>query len=225
MDHYLNASDWYLPTTWDNGENHLEGIPESAACAADHQSHVSSESAFFKHASPRYAEQPSPNPSSPGHTLVLTCRSSLGVGGTFSDSQGPWNAQGQSPSCSSMMESHSPLANLNLTPHGLLTASQSRPRRKGTRPKVDERRYPVQRHHVPSQPIGVFKCEWKDCRYMGIFSRKGELQRHVITQHISPGAFECSEPGCRKTFNRLDNMKEHFQRVHLDVKEHSGDWD
>ncbi|KAE8349484.1 hypothetical protein BDV28DRAFT_151834 [Aspergillus coremiiformis] len=73
------------------------------------------------------------------------------------------------------------------------------------------------RHREPSSPpkhTGPYKCEWKNCRYLGGFGRKAELRRHVETKHISPGFYECPEESCRRPFNREDNLREHLRRAH-----------
>ncbi|KAJ5949933.1 hypothetical protein N7454_001517 [Penicillium verhagenii] len=62
-----------------------------------------------------------------------------------------------------------------------------------------------------------FKCKWEGCRYTGAFGRKFELKRHVETQHINPNSYEC--PGCRKGYNRKDNLEEHLRRAHVDMCE------
>ncbi|KAJ6137158.1 hypothetical protein N7471_003644 [Penicillium samsonianum] len=62
---------------------------------------------------------------------------------------------------------------------------------------------------------GTFRCNWKDCSYPGMFSRKGVLMRHIETQHVTPRSFGC--PKCDRLFSRKDNMTEHFGRVHLEI--------
>ncbi|KAJ5488366.1 hypothetical protein N7453_011820 [Penicillium expansum] len=57
-------------------------------------------------------------------------------------------------------------------------------------------------------------CNWKDCPYPGMFSRKGVLMRHIETQHVNPRSFGC--PKCDRLFSRKDNMTEHLGRVHLE---------
>jgi hypothetical protein len=63
--------------------------------------------------------------------------------------------------------------------------------------------------------VNPMRCHWPGCRYAGSFSKKGQLTRHVKTQHISPKSFGCSEPGCGKAFHRKDNLGEHIRRIHL----------
>ncbi|KAJ5154536.1 uncharacterized protein N7500_009975 [Penicillium coprophilum] len=65
-----------------------------------------------------------------------------------------------------------------------------------------------------SESYGTFKCEWKGCRYDRLFSRKGVLMRHIETQHVTPGAFKCPDPGCGRAFNRRENLKAHRQTIH-----------
>ncbi|KAK2790847.1 hypothetical protein FQN53_008671 [Emmonsiellopsis sp. PD_33] len=73
-------------------------------------------------------------------------------------------------------------------------------------------------HQKPAQPKanhdGQYKCGWKHCRYTGVFRRKPELMRHIETKHVSPGSYQCPERVCTKSFNRIDNMKKHVERVH-----------
>ncbi|KAJ5697579.1 hypothetical protein N7488_011263 [Penicillium malachiteum] len=65
-----------------------------------------------------------------------------------------------------------------------------------------------------SDPCGPFKCKWEDCRYPGVFARKAVLMRHIETQHVTPKSFECPDKLCDRSFNRKDNMEEHWRRVH-----------
>ncbi|KAF4771817.1 hypothetical protein N7455_008065 [Penicillium solitum] len=58
----------------------------------------------------------------------------------------------------------------------------------------------------------TYQCNWKDCKYRGVFSRKGVLMRHIETQHVSPYSIGC--PVCGKLFSRRDNMTEHLGRIH-----------
>ncbi|CAG8898999.1 unnamed protein product [Penicillium egyptiacum] len=70
------------------------------------------------------------------------------------------------------------------------------------------------RAHRPKHDelYGTYICNWKDCKYRGMFSRKGVLMRHIETQHVAPHSFDC--PVCGKLFCRRDNMTEHLGRVH-----------
>ncbi|KAJ5520147.1 hypothetical protein N7463_000600 [Penicillium fimorum] len=70
---------------------------------------------------------------------------------------------------------------------------------------------PLKRKH--SELHGTYQCNWKDCKYRGVFSRKGVLMRHIETQHVAPRSFDC--PVCGHLFSRRDNMTEHLGRVHL----------
>ncbi|KAJ5089069.1 hypothetical protein N7532_007753 [Penicillium argentinense] len=63
---------------------------------------------------------------------------------------------------------------------------------------------------------GPFKCQWKDCQYSGHFSRKAVLLRHIEAMHINPGAYDCPEPNCFRSFNRKDNLMAHSRNVHRD---------
>ncbi|KAJ5498156.1 hypothetical protein N7453_007207 [Penicillium expansum] len=60
----------------------------------------------------------------------------------------------------------------------------------------------------------IWKCGWQGCDYKGTFGRKHELMRHIDTKHVNPRSHHCPVPGCPGTFNRKDNLDEHFQRVH-----------
>ncbi|OJI99694.1 hypothetical protein ASPVEDRAFT_70028 [Aspergillus versicolor CBS 583.65] len=89
------------------------------------------------------------------------------------------------------------------------SASKPRRRRAAPRSKAQENRINKQ------QPVaGTFKCKWEDCPNTDGFSRKGELQRHVITIHLSPRSFECPKTNCEWAFNRKDNLGQHLDRVH-----------
>ncbi|KAJ5372571.1 hypothetical protein N7517_004577 [Penicillium concentricum] len=76
---------------------------------------------------------------------------------------------------------------------------------------------PLKRKHLQAFPLldlhGTYQCNWKDCKYRGVFSRKGVLMRHIETQHVAPRSFDC--PVCGHLFCRRDNMTEHIGRVHL----------
>ncbi|KAE8141279.1 hypothetical protein BDV38DRAFT_237655 [Aspergillus pseudotamarii] len=61
---------------------------------------------------------------------------------------------------------------------------------------------------------GLYRCEWRACKYPGEFSREAELMRHIRSKHVCPGLYECPEENCRRMFNRKDNMMEHFRRMH-----------
>ncbi|KAJ5510368.1 Zinc finger C2H2 [Penicillium expansum] len=63
-----------------------------------------------------------------------------------------------------------------------------------------------------SDTYGTFKCEWKDCQYDRLFSRKGVLMRHILTQHVNPRAFKC--PLCDHASSRRENLKAHRQSIH-----------
>ncbi|CAP85668.1 hypothetical protein EN45_058320 [Penicillium chrysogenum] len=69
------------------------------------------------------------------------------------------------------------------------------------------------RAHRPKHDelYGMYQCNWKDCKYRGMFSRKGVLMRHIETQHVAPHSFDC--PVCGKLFCRRDNMTEHLGKV------------
>ncbi|KAJ5633266.1 hypothetical protein N7490_009605 [Penicillium lividum] len=72
---------------------------------------------------------------------------------------------------------------------------------------------------IPSNRTDVqsretFKCDWKDCRYTKTFRRKAGLMRHIDTQHISRGAYQCPIPACGSRHNREDNLQVHLRTVH-----------
>ncbi|KAJ5428296.1 hypothetical protein N7445_009750 [Penicillium cf. griseofulvum] len=67
------------------------------------------------------------------------------------------------------------------------------------------------------EDYGTFKCEWKDCRYGRLFSRKGVLMRHIETQHVSPRAFKCPHPRCDHASSRRENLKAHRQSIHRET--------
>ncbi|KAJ5372572.1 hypothetical protein N7517_004578 [Penicillium concentricum] len=68
-----------------------------------------------------------------------------------------------------------------------------------------------------SESYGTFKCEWKDCQYDRLFSRKGVLMRHIETQHVNPRAFKCPNPRCNHASSRRENLKAHRQSVHKEI--------
>jgi hypothetical protein len=57
-------------------------------------------------------------------------------------------------------------------------------------------------------------CKWEGCKNTHPFSREADLLRHVKSVHISPGSYTCSEPRCRKSCSRKDNLAAHRQRIH-----------
>ncbi|KAJ5154535.1 uncharacterized protein N7500_009974 [Penicillium coprophilum] len=65
---------------------------------------------------------------------------------------------------------------------------------------------------IPKELRGTYQCNWRDCKYRGVFSRKGVLMRHIETQHVAPRSFDC--PVCGNLFCRRDNLTEHLGRVH-----------
>ncbi|CAI7577812.1 unnamed protein product [Penicillium glandicola] len=70
------------------------------------------------------------------------------------------------------------------------------------------------RRRRQEDPHATYQCNWKDCKYTGVFSRKGVLMRHIETQHVTPHSFDC--PMCGKLFSRRDNMTEHLGKVHYE---------
>ncbi|KAL2867378.1 uncharacterized protein BJX67DRAFT_84895 [Aspergillus lucknowensis] len=60
----------------------------------------------------------------------------------------------------------------------------------------------------------VFQCKWEGCTSSTLFHREGDLMRHLKTIHISPDAFPCREPSCKRKFGRKDHLEEHRRRVH-----------
>ncbi|KAJ5766882.1 uncharacterized protein N7511_004498 [Penicillium nucicola] len=62
---------------------------------------------------------------------------------------------------------------------------------------------------------GTFRCDWVGCTYDRFFSRKGVLKRHIETQHVSPGAYEC--PSCDHTTSRKENLKAHRWSIHKEI--------
>ncbi|KAJ5816427.1 hypothetical protein N7447_008660 [Penicillium robsamsonii] len=68
-----------------------------------------------------------------------------------------------------------------------------------------------------SESYGTFKCEWKDCPYDRLFSRKGVLMRHIQTQHVNPRAFKCPNPWCGHASSRRENLKAHRQSIHNEI--------
>ncbi|KAK2757645.1 hypothetical protein FQN54_004614 [Arachnomyces sp. PD_36] len=60
----------------------------------------------------------------------------------------------------------------------------------------------------------AWQCGWQGCDYNRRFGRKAELMRHIDTKHVDPRSHHCPKPGCPSIFNRMDNLNEHFQRVH-----------
>ncbi|KAJ5520146.1 hypothetical protein N7463_000599 [Penicillium fimorum] len=68
-----------------------------------------------------------------------------------------------------------------------------------------------------SESYGTFRCEWKDCRYDRLFSRKGVLMRHIETQHVNPRAFKCPDPRCDHASSRRENLKAHRQSIHKEI--------
>ncbi|KAE8313059.1 hypothetical protein BDV41DRAFT_269356 [Aspergillus transmontanensis] len=61
---------------------------------------------------------------------------------------------------------------------------------------------------------GLYRCEWRACKYPGVFSREAELMRHIRSKHVCPGLYKCPEENRRRSFNRKDNMMEHLRRKH-----------
>ncbi|KAE8401839.1 hypothetical protein BDV37DRAFT_253747 [Aspergillus pseudonomiae] len=72
-------------------------------------------------------------------------------------------------------------------------------------------RRPLQRQGNRTTP---FRCGWKDCTYNGTFGRKAELMRHIDLLHVSPHSFDCPLRGCKRVFNRWDNLSDHMRRAH-----------
>jgi hypothetical protein len=66
-----------------------------------------------------------------------------------------------------------------------------------------------------TKDYGTYKCDYKDCTYDRMFSRKGVLMRHIQTQHINPRGFKC--PVCPHASGRKENMKAHRQAVHGEI--------
>ncbi|KAL4879222.1 hypothetical protein BJY04DRAFT_96507 [Aspergillus karnatakaensis] len=67
---------------------------------------------------------------------------------------------------------------------------------------------------VSPEAKSVFKCDWKDCTYAGVFSREGELIRHVKTKHVTPKSYKCTASNCDRVCSRKDNLAEHVRRIH-----------
>lgn len=65
-----------------------------------------------------------------------------------------------------------------------------------------------------SSKQGPFRCKWFECKSTCQFSSKTTLFRHLETQHLFPGSWECLNEDCDKKFDRKDNMEEHLRRVH-----------
>ncbi|KAJ5701784.1 Zinc finger C2H2 [Penicillium malachiteum] len=70
----------------------------------------------------------------------------------------------------------------------------------------------------PQKSQGHFECGWKNCQKPGPFTRKSVLKRHIDTLHISPRSFVCPSEHCGKSFNRKDNLDDHFRRVHWEKR-------
>ncbi|KAF2459911.1 hypothetical protein BDY21DRAFT_180942 [Lineolata rhizophorae] len=72
----------------------------------------------------------------------------------------------------------------------------------------------INRHKKP------FKCQWPDCKRQDGFQTQNDLQRHEKSVHGSSTSgswYQCAGKGCKhlnKRWPRLDNFKQHVQRMH-----------
>ncbi|KAJ5373218.1 hypothetical protein N7517_005224 [Penicillium concentricum] len=66
--------------------------------------------------------------------------------------------------------------------------------------------------HSPDDP--EFQCKWEGCGYLGTFKRESSLIRHIRKIHVTPLAHPCPVQGCKKAFNRADNLIQHTRNNH-----------
>ena len=67
---------------------------------------------------------------------------------------------------------------------------------------------------------GLVQCGWPTCTYSTFFNRHAtffghdtRLWRHIKQEHILPGTFDCSAPGCGMTFDQLKKLNAH-SKIH-----------
>ncbi|KAE8391926.1 hypothetical protein BDV23DRAFT_62331 [Aspergillus alliaceus] len=85
------------------------------------------------------------------------------------------------------------------TPHNHLTA-----RREDNKESFDDR--------ITESTVLI--CKWQGCSSSNVFNRAGDLIRHIRYAHVMPLSFKCGIDGCRRSFNRKDNMKQHILTMH-----------
>jgi hypothetical protein len=64
------------------------------------------------------------------------------------------------------------------------------------------------------ESANLFSCQWAGCTSGVSFHRRSDLRRHVEAYHLQPHSHICDAGGCRRTFNRKDNLQDHVRRVH-----------
>ena len=57
-------------------------------------------------------------------------------------------------------------------------------------------------------------CNWPGCTVM--FSRAGDLRRHIRSKHIPFQMIDCNE--CGKSFSRTDKLRDHIKRKHASLE-------
>lgn len=67
----------------------------------------------------------------------------------------------------------------------------------------------------------LIQCRWQGCTDSSFFGRDTALRQHIKEEHILPGVFKCSTPGCGETFDRLSKLHGH-SRSHGDDIGHKG---
>lgn len=82
-----------------------------------------------------------------------------------------------------------------------------------------QRRHPARRGARERKQAGPAQHEYEECtrcsqRFGGIpKNRKQHLKRHWASKH-GDVRFRCAQPGCRRSYNRVDNLHDHERKCH-----------